>query len=74
MLVSVPKIAAVRLELLRSEVNAGRRFSHGFLNLKFTLMFYIRMASQRLTISQVGYTFEKPGGDRLLLSCIGFKA
>lgn len=32
MLISVPKIAAVRLELLRREVNAGRRFSHGFLN------------------------------------------
>lgn len=34
MLVSVPKLVAVRLELLRREVNAGRRFSHGFLNLR----------------------------------------
>jgi hypothetical protein len=34
MLVSVPKIVAVRLELLQRKVNAGRRFSHGFLNMR----------------------------------------
>jgi hypothetical protein len=28
--VSVPKIVAVRLELLRREVNGGRRFSTAF--------------------------------------------
>jgi hypothetical protein len=56
MLVSVPKIAAVRLELLRREVNAGRRFSHGFLNLRTSIMFYLCMASQWLTILQVGST------------------
>lgn len=72
MLVSVPKIAAVRLELLRREVNAGRRFLHGFLNLRTHIVFYICMASQRLTISQVGHTFEIFGRGNVPWSCMAF--